>query len=413
MKSIIYEDDFCSIVFKKGSSNVLVFSFGDMINLADGDKISAETALSKYNYNVIGVSAKRRNWYPNFNEKMLKEINSIRQRFKTIVCYGGSMGGYAAIKYSKVLCADKVIAFVPQYSINPNDTNDKRYLEYFDHNLHSNMKIISDDICNTCKYTIIYDPYHKEDFAHVQELKRLIDNPTLFKLRFSGHHATSILASSELLNDFISCEISDDQIYRKIRSIKRKKEIYIKNFIPKALNQKEGFFINLLGKQNGVIDIDRDLAKKILASSIRLGVFKKELLNILNFKINLLNESFLCSHHESYLVFNLLTERLECHQKENIKRYSEFLLPISTSLGWLELNSSGNIFYVHCNSKFKTILVKKNENIHDGYYPLISKIKNGYIVISSFFTTFVSVNSYGHVSIDKTEVKAWEKFYIS
>ncbi len=52
--------------------------------------------------------------------ELAKVILPIIQRFKNIVGYGGSMGGYAAIKYSNLLNMNRIIAFVPQYSIDLN-----------------------------------------------------------------------------------------------------------------------------------------------------------------------------------------------------------------------------------------------------------------------------------------------------
>jgi hypothetical protein len=40
------------------------------------------------------------------------------------------MGGYAAIKYSNLLNMNRIIAFVPQYSIDPEHVEDRRYAEF-------------------------------------------------------------------------------------------------------------------------------------------------------------------------------------------------------------------------------------------------------------------------------------------
>ena len=51
------------------------------------------------------------------------------------------MGGYAAIKYSNLLNMNRIIAFVPQYSIDPEQVEDRRYAEFFDAVANKDMQI--------------------------------------------------------------------------------------------------------------------------------------------------------------------------------------------------------------------------------------------------------------------------------
>lgn len=117
--------------FLPGDSNTLVLSFGDLITRASGLSINAEKSLIKYQYNVIGVMPKQKSWFPQASMiELAKAISPILEGFKNIVGYGGSMGGYAAIKYSNLLNMNRVIAFVPQYSIDPEHVEDRRYAEF-------------------------------------------------------------------------------------------------------------------------------------------------------------------------------------------------------------------------------------------------------------------------------------------
>lgn len=74
---------------------------------------------------------KQKSWFPQASMiELEKAISPILEGFKNIVGYGGSMGGYAAIKYSNLLNMNRVIAFVPQYSIDPEQVEDRRYAEF-------------------------------------------------------------------------------------------------------------------------------------------------------------------------------------------------------------------------------------------------------------------------------------------
>jgi hypothetical protein len=61
---------------------------------------------------------------------------------------------------------NRVIAFVPQFSIDPQQVEDRRYAEFFDVNLNRDMQIQSTDVETQAEYIVVYDPYYKEDREH-------------------------------------------------------------------------------------------------------------------------------------------------------------------------------------------------------------------------------------------------------
>ena len=129
-KHIIFEDGHIRAIFMKGSSQELIFSFGDLITRAKGTSINAEKSLEKFHFNVIGVMPKEKSWFPEASMRaMLAAIQDLIASFKIRVGYGGSMGGYAAIKYSNLLDLNRIVALVPQYSIDPEDIHVMRLNE--------------------------------------------------------------------------------------------------------------------------------------------------------------------------------------------------------------------------------------------------------------------------------------------
>ena len=110
-----------------------MISFGDLISRAKGMSINAEKSLLKYQYNVIGIMPKQNLGFQSSMLEMQRQIQPILEQFEQIVGYGGSMGGYAAIKYSNLLNMHKIVAFVPQYSIDPDVVHDRRYAEFLMH----------------------------------------------------------------------------------------------------------------------------------------------------------------------------------------------------------------------------------------------------------------------------------------
>src|SRR3712207_6847911 len=106
----------------EGESDYLLLTFATKNENADGKSFWARSIAETGNINAIGFMPKGPNWYPAPDMRSaIAEISSYLARFNRIVVYGQSMGSYAALKYSKALGATHVLAFSPQYSIDPTD----------------------------------------------------------------------------------------------------------------------------------------------------------------------------------------------------------------------------------------------------------------------------------------------------
>lgn len=222
-KQIIFEDEHIRVIWMPGQSEQLIFSFGDLITRAKGNNINAEKSLAKYQFNVIGIMPKERSWFPHKSmQAMLIAIAPIMAKFKQRIAYAGSMGGYAAIKYSQQLGCQRVVALVPQYSIDPQDVDDPRYNMFFHKDNNQNMRVTTQDVSTECEYIIVYDPYCVEDRRHYEKLKAVLPNLHTLNLPFTGHDAIAILASSELLHDFLTREFDAEFFYQKMRQVKKK-----------------------------------------------------------------------------------------------------------------------------------------------------------------------------------------------
>lgn len=63
-------------------------------------------------------------------------------------------GGYAAIKYSNLLDLNRIVALVPQYSIDPEDIHDPRYNMFYHADLNANMRIQAQDVSAQREYIL-------------------------------------------------------------------------------------------------------------------------------------------------------------------------------------------------------------------------------------------------------------------
>lgn len=142
--------------FSRGNTGV----FGDKASLALG-------------CNFIGVLKNNNDWYQ--SDSIRKVIDTIKKlERKTIITYGASMGGYAAINFSIELKSDFFIAICPQFTINPNYMNrigDPRW-----RNPSLSTKFVNDNIflglTKESKGLVIYDSTHQLDNIHAQDIKK-------------------------------------------------------------------------------------------------------------------------------------------------------------------------------------------------------------------------------------------------
>lgn len=246
-KNIIFEDDAIRVVHHHGDSAVLIVTFGDRINLADGNRFYAEKPVSKFHFSCIGFMAKQANWFPQDSmQRAYAAISQLLNSYSRIVIYGGSMGGYAAIKYSKLLHATHVISFIPQWSIAPADCekNDMRYAPYFTENL-SDMSIKREDIQG--EIYVFYDPYFPADTFHVKKIEAIYPALHPILVRFCKHDITAICAKSELfLNLIEGCLQHDlDRIYHHIAKQRRVSQYRIRGLLQYAI-PKHPAYIGML-----------------------------------------------------------------------------------------------------------------------------------------------------------------------
>ena len=216
MREILYEDDQLRAIWCAGESDFLLITFSDLISRAEGDRFFADTPVAKSRISCLGLVAKRPNWFPARNvEAAIQAAASRLARYETRIIYGGSMGGYAAIKFSRQLAATEVLALCPQWSIDPAECGeaDSRYAAYFDDAMTA-MGIRAGDASG--RVFLFCDPDHARDAWH---RNRIIENGvavTVIDAHASDHHVTSILAgTANLLSLIGSCRHSSGDSMRK------------------------------------------------------------------------------------------------------------------------------------------------------------------------------------------------------
>lgn len=388
-KQIIFEDGHIRAIFLKGSSKELVFSFGDLITRAKGLSINAEKSLEKFQYNVIGVMPKEKSWFPESSiRNMLDAIADFIAPFETRLGYGGSMGGYAAIKYSNLLNLKRVIALVPQFSIDPEDVTDLRYNMFFHADVNQDMKVQAKDVSAEREYIVVYDPYYDEDRAHYVKLQEVLPQIKTLHLPFTGHDAIAILASSELLNDFLTQEFDEIYFYKKIRQVKKNSKFYYRKVIENSLKKHRASLGQILKNNDLQLDsnfFDAKQKQQLIRSLLSNKQVDERDLNKLGVQINVPQESrsLLLDKFGHGLVFNVISQKIESYAEKAIALNHKLLIPIyAKGTGLVQIHLNDERYIVAMNGRLVMKLFKEQDALGVGMSPLIIKKYEDYFVVS-------------------------------
>jgi hypothetical protein len=226
-RTIIYEDDEIRVIARNGSSAYNLITFGDMCTLVDGLSFFADSVVEKADIHAVGIIPKRYNWYP---KKSLLAASAailkvIRPHSDTIL-YGGSMGGYGAIKYSKLLSATHVLALCPQWSIDSTECEgfNPGWQAHFNPSMR-NMGIKSYE--TEGQITLITDTFDRTDRWHLVRILEVCPSAHVVTAPWIGHHVTSVLAGSENLILLLEkCRKQDMSAMRKIVREARKEHLF-------------------------------------------------------------------------------------------------------------------------------------------------------------------------------------------
>lgn len=382
-KQIIFEDEHIRVIFLKGSSDTLVISFGDLISRAKGMSINAEKSLIKYQYNVIGIMPKQKSWFPKSSMlQMQQQIQPILQQFKGIVGYGGSMGGYAAIKYSNLLNMQKIVAFVPQYSIDPDVVQDRRYAEFFDASIHQDMQIQADEVDSSREYIIVYDPYYAEDKEHFLKIQPLLPKMHVIHLPFTGHEALSVLASSQLLNDFVVKPFEITYFYQRVREVKKQSKFYYRHVLDALLPRHHQALLKILQQNDIALDeryFDAALKQKLVQQLFNLKQGTEQNLHKLGVHLHFAQHTEtqaanVVNVQNQFLVFNLASLKLESYNAEIIAANPTYLLPLNlTANSLVKLRLNDEYYFLSMNDRGIHKLVKEGEPFALDQSPLVFK----------------------------------------
>jgi tetratricopeptide (TPR) repeat protein len=154
-------------------------------------------------------------------EELCEAARPLFRQYRSICLYGFSMGAYGAIKYSRMIGAQTVVAFSPQHTIDPAQAYASRsYTRFFDQQIHRDVTIQPQDLGGNI--FVFYDPFHKSDYHAVGHIASCGDIRKI-PVPFVGH--TSVVPFTEARKglDILRLCMEGDvgPLYRLSREVRR------------------------------------------------------------------------------------------------------------------------------------------------------------------------------------------------
>ena len=198
----IYDTADCSIHFKENcDSDLVILSFTGIGHSLGGIDIQQPEFLSSLNIgSVYFIVDKKRSWGNNLDLTEISRAILRRSSNKRIFCVGNSMGGFLAILISSLVKAESVLAFAPQWSIDPEIVPfENRWMTYRSNITVLKYKDLSNSFAASTRYltyfgTIALEKQHSIFFKH-------ISNCETIEIDGADHNVASFLKSRGQLSE--------------------------------------------------------------------------------------------------------------------------------------------------------------------------------------------------------------------
>jgi hypothetical protein len=141
----------------------------------------------------LHLQSRWNDWFLNAETPALEAaLISTRARFLTARALGFSMGGYAALRFSKALRLNQALVISPQVSLDPRAVPEEdRYPEAatFDAGAGDLATHARKDLTGV----VAFDPFYRLDHLHARRIMALLPGIAPAKLVFGGHPGTAAL----------------------------------------------------------------------------------------------------------------------------------------------------------------------------------------------------------------------------
>ncbi|AIO33887.1 hypothetical protein DM39_592 [Burkholderia cenocepacia] len=327
-ESLIYEDSSVRVMYRHGKKDNLICTFGDAAAAAKYDALNynGKSVIEHLDLCAVIFQPKGANWYP--SESMCAAIKVLREvidlsEFANIIGYGASMGGYGALKFSHLLNATHIVAYCPQWSIDPDEANGENpgFSSYFKEGMRGHGVSSSELARYENGVYLVYDPKHVIDNYHAKSYLSRGCKIVAVPLRGAGHDVPKILIGREYFSQLWDAVLAGNAdcvrsiVVNKYRSSRLR---YIGAFRLAArrhprwcskllIDQASKYIIyddslDNLNIESVVDDLIRRLALQGVRSSARSLARLKAMREVVTDRVDLVIDQLLTFNEESYLL---------------------------------------------------------------------------------------------------------------
>jgi hypothetical protein len=428
---VIYDDAEIRVVCHPGQTDFVVITFGDLYTLAKDNRFFADTPLAKLGITAVGVVAKRGNWYPPANISAASQaIWQIIRPYRTRVIYGASMGGYGAIKYSKIFGATHVISLCPQWSLDPGECNgiNPGWQEHLSQP-RAGMGISSNDISG--KVFLFCDLFYKIDLFHCQMIERLSPMINVINVPFVEHKIAVVFSGTTKLMVLIESCLREDikALHLFSRTHRKNNTIWTENLLKFAFKKFDRNFGAIVASQCKVNGRIRELScyNFILALNYIIvargapaaRTFYERFWNLLRAPIEQLQvcaylaqktdlQVSVTTSHQTQIMFSLRSNK--CYHKISPDE-QDILINIEAfgNLCALFIQMAGAKFYLIVDQQGDLVITPNATALVSPFVFQIVPAEGGLFALCSF-GQYLCADSSGCVICDREAASGWEHF---
>jgi tetratricopeptide (TPR) repeat protein len=200
-----------------------------------------DAVARKVPYSWLAIDALRAHWFAEVSwHNVADVVREAVRRYAIRVGFGHSMGAYAALRHSIDYQPRSILAFAPQWSIDPQDvrTFDTRYECHFDQHLHDGMSIKPHHVQGNA--LVFYDPHFPPDKEHASRIRA--PNAAAISVPNMRHDVIEVakgsISMTYLVMRALGATASDyREMARFLNQQKKQNPLYLINLSSKALKR--------------------------------------------------------------------------------------------------------------------------------------------------------------------------------
>ena len=248
---IVYAGEEIVVHQNHGTSDYLLVTFCELHNehLAHAHYF-LKPIVEEANVSCIGVMTTVKGFYLSPEMDEVFRIVERERRGREVVVFGQSMGGYAAIKHSRALRADHVLACSPFFSMDPDELEfpSDRHRKVLMHSMaHHNvvdrpqfkgMRITASDTQG--RVVVFFDPSEMVDVYDADLLRKHLPDAQFVTVPHANHAIYNASWRAGTLSDLVRAMRSDDReaVGREMNRIRRGNAHFMVRSLRKASQNK-------------------------------------------------------------------------------------------------------------------------------------------------------------------------------